>query len=145
MDNLLRVEQDYSDFLALMNTGRMKEARVLIQELAVKYPDHERIQHYAVVIAPPKARSIPKEEAEAMGLKPHPQAMKLISQEAHKHPGCWLAASDEGELLTDPSLKDLMETLRAREDGQEFVLWYEPTPEGWQQYRELRGATITYE
>jgi hypothetical protein len=107
----------------LLEAGRGDLARELSGELATKWPDVEVIQHYARVLEPAVARSVPDAERGRSLEKDH----LWLREHAHEYPGCWLAVY-EGRLITaDPDFTAVADAAE-RELGKENVfLFFQPS------------------
>src|SRR6478672_7201752 len=70
----------------LLERDAVEEARRYVKELEQRWPDSERVQHYAVVLAPPVART--RHDLKA---RPRDREWKWLQEHRHEYPGCWLA------------------------------------------------------
>ena len=81
----------------LLERERIEEARGYVKELQQRWPDAERVQHYARVLAPPVARSRPD-----IPPKSHVREFAWLDAHAHEYPGCWLAILEDRLIAAHP-------------------------------------------
>jgi signal recognition particle subunit SEC65 len=109
------LEQDMSELRRLLENSRVEEARVLVKDLAVRWPKSDRVQHMAKVLAPSVARVIPG--------PPHRSLEKerdWYKSHGHEYPGCWIALLGDQLLAADPSylrVKDLLSIIPGSDDA----------------------------
>lgn len=81
----------------MIEHDRVGAARAFIKELEARWPDAERVQHYARVLAPPVSRSRPDIPA-----RPRDREWKWLKEHGHEYPGCWLAIYEDRLIAADP-------------------------------------------
>src|SRR5438067_5463929 len=69
----------------LLDVGDVEGARRLVKDLEVRWPDSERVRHYAHVLAPPKVRM-----RNDIQVRPLKKEWEWLRHHAHEYPGCWL-------------------------------------------------------
>ena len=81
----------------LLEADRVTEARRFVKELEQRWPEAERVQHYALVLAPPKVRSAPDLPARSSE-----QEIQWLQEHAREYPGCWLAVYEDRLIAAGP-------------------------------------------
>src|SRR5687767_13318341 len=76
--------EDWQALRDLISAGRVPEARLLVKELADRWPDAPPIQHYARVLEPAVARTGSRSTGRAME-----KDYAWIREHAREYPGCW--------------------------------------------------------
>jgi hypothetical protein len=99
---------DWVRLRTLIETSRVPEARDLVKELAVKWPDVDHIRHYERALEPPKARAVPRR----LGYDPQ-QDHDWLREHGHDYAGCWVAVHRGRLLAADPDLGRVMELANA--------------------------------
>jgi hypothetical protein len=111
-----RLAADLHHLNDLLERERIEEARRYVKELQQRWPDAERVQHYAHVLAPPVARSCPELKTRSMH-----RELAWVREHAHEYPGSWLAVFEDRLVAADPDLQVAL--ARTREAlGHENVL-----------------------
>jgi len=114
--------EEWARFRDVLWYGSINDARTMIAEMAKRWPDSERVQHYARVLAPPVAKSVPgpnrSVEKEFNWLKEH----------AREYPGCWLAVKGDQLVAADPDLKVVEEAALKCPETADALLFYEYAP-----------------
>ena len=108
------LERDMSFLRQLLESSRVEEARDLIKDLAVRWPNSDRVQHMAKVLAPPVARVIPGPRHRSLE-----KELAWYKSHGHEHPGCWIATLGEQLLAADPSylrVNDLLDPIPGSAD-----------------------------
>jgi len=108
----------------LLEEGRVEAARRFVKELEPRWPDSERVRHYARVLAPPVARGVPNSTPRSFD-----REMAWLEQHAHEYPGCWLAVYEDQLVAADPNYG--VATAKAREVLGErgALMWHQPLAE----------------
>jgi hypothetical protein len=91
---------DLQDLRDLLEMERIEAARQFVTELEQRWPDSERVRHYAHVLAPPVARRRPDVPARSLDLE-----WQWLQEHGHEYPGCWLAIYGDRLIAADPDLK----------------------------------------
>ena len=81
----------------LLEADRVTEARRFVKELEQRWPEAERVQHYALVLAPPKVRMRPDLPARSSE-----QEIQWLQEHAREYPGCWLAVYEDRLIAAGP-------------------------------------------
>jgi hypothetical protein len=95
---------DWVRLRTLIETSRVPEARVLVKELAAKWPDVPAIRHYERALEPPKVRAVPRRS----DYDPLPD-YAWLREHGHEYAGSWLAVYKGRLVAADPDLKRVME------------------------------------
>jgi hypothetical protein len=114
--------EDLRHLRDLLEEGHVEEARHFVNELAIRWPDAERVRHYAHVLAPPVARV-------RSDIKPRSftREWEWLKENGHEYPGCWLAIYEDRLVAADPDRQVVV--AKAREElGQEGALLYHQPP-----------------
>jgi len=94
------------DITNALATGEFEGARRLATEGARRYPQHDEIQKYARVLAPPTARRAPA--AAPAAVKANGEWLKAYRQD---YIGRWVALRDGQLVRAAPSFEDLVKDL----------------------------------
>jgi hypothetical protein len=94
------VEAALAPLRGLLERGDDEDARQLIGQLPEQWPDSQRLQHLARVLAPPVVRLRPD-------LKPVNRVRERawLRDHAHEYPGCWIAVLGDQLVAADRELK----------------------------------------
>lgn len=116
-----RLAADLQHLRDLLERDRVEEARCFVKELQQRWPESERVRHYAHVLAPPVVRSRPDIPARS-----REREWKWLEEHGHEYPGCWLAVHEDRLIAVDPDRRVV--TLRATEAlGEEtYLLYHQP-------------------
>ncbi len=92
-----RLAADLQHLRALLEAARVPEARRFVKELEQRWPEAERVRHYAHVLQPPKVRMRPDIPARSSE-----REWKWLEQHGREYPGCWLAIHEDRLIAADP-------------------------------------------
>src|SRR5260370_14777259 len=81
----------------LLDARNVEGARRFVKELEVRWPDSERVRHYAHVLAPPKVRM-----RSDIQVRPLKKEWEWLREHAREHPSCWLAVLGDQLVAADP-------------------------------------------
>jgi len=112
---------DLARLLALLDRGEVEEARAWVKELERRWPDAERVRHFARVLAPTqvsvrrgeRGRSLEREHA---WLRAH----------ARDYPGCWLAIFEDRLIAANPDLNAVLAATREIPGAERALLHFQP-------------------
>jgi hypothetical protein len=116
-----RLAADLKRLRDLLERDRVEEARRFVKELEQRWPEAERVRHYAHVLAPPKVRSrpdLPPQSSE--------RELKWLKEHAHEYPGCWLAVYEDRLIAADPDLQVVVKQVREAIGEQSAFVFYQP-------------------
>ena len=121
-------EEIMQDLLRLRDVQEregVNAARILVKELAAKWPDAPAVQHKARVLEPPRV----------IGTGPptghyYVKAREWLKQHAREYPGCWLAVKDDRLVAADPDLEVVMDAVK-QEGIEHALLHLQPDPSRW--------------
>jgi hypothetical protein len=99
----------------------VEAARRLVQELEQRWPDSERVRHYAVVLAPPIARRRPDIPA-----RPRDREWQWLQEHGHEYPGCWLAVHEDRLIAADPDRRVVLAKVREALGEEGALLFRQP-------------------
>jgi hypothetical protein len=116
-----RLAADLQHLRALLEGDRVQEARRFVKELEQRWPEAERVQHYARVLEPPKVRMRPDLPARSSE-----REIKWLEEHGREYPGCWLAIHEDRLIAADPDRRVV--TARAEQVlGEEtYLLFHQP-------------------
>jgi hypothetical protein len=121
-----RLAADLQCLRDLLEEDRVEQARRFVQELEQRWPESERVRHYAHVLAPPKV--LPRPDIPPRSRE---REWKWLAEHGHEYPGCWLAVHEDRLIAADPDQRAVV--AKAREIlGEEGALLFqqpgEPKP-----------------
>jgi hypothetical protein len=112
---------DLAQLYALLARDAIEAARVLIRELQEKWPDSDRVQHYARVLAPPGVRI--GEGGEGTGYKAE---RAWLRQHARDFPDCWLAVHGDHLVAASTDPQEVERQLALYPQREEVLLHFQP-------------------
>lgn len=115
--------QQLSQLRADVSEGRIETARTVAQELAARWPDSPRVQHWARVLAPPTASRAPGPDPRT---GPFERERAWLKEHAREYPGCWLAVYGDRLIVADPDLNVVLATAEQSPDGRHALLYQQP-------------------
>jgi Family of unknown function (DUF5678) len=110
------IQADLARLIRLVETSRIDEARILVEDLAAKWPDSPRMQHWHTVLQPPRVIAVGGWPARSRD-----REFAWLDAHAHEYPGCWLAVFEDRLIAAEPDLKKVVAAARA-ELGDEIPL-----------------------
>jgi hypothetical protein len=114
---LLQIRADLS------HGGRVPEARAAVKELQARWPEDERVQYWARVLAPPQF--IPTPEAHR-NTRPIDREREWLIQHRGEYPGCWVAVYEDRLIAADPDLGVVLAETRRQLGDKDAVLYQQP-------------------
>jgi hypothetical protein len=119
-DNLLRRLTQLRDEVS---GGRVEEARATVKDLIARWPESERVQYWARVLAPPTSCSMPEPDSRS---RPLDRERAWLREHAREYPGCWLALYEDRLIAADPDLEVVLTLANQTPDGQRALLYQQP-------------------
>ncbi|HET6384894.1 MAG TPA: hypothetical protein VFJ58_15985 [Armatimonadota bacterium] len=110
--------EEWARFRDVLWHGSMKDARAMIAEMALRWPDSERVQYYARVLVPPVARSVP-----GSGLS-FDRERDWLRAHAREYPGCWLAVKGNELIAAEPDFQVIDRIVRQDPTPEQIVLYF---------------------
>lgn len=112
---------DLQHLRALLEGDRVAEARRFVKELEQRWPEAERVQHYARVLAPPKVRMRPDIPARS-----REREWKWLEEHGREYPGCWLAVDGDQLIAADPDRAVVRAKAAQVLGGEPYLLIHQP-------------------
>ena len=100
---------------------RIPEARRLVKELEQRWPEAERVRHYARVLEPPKVRMRPDLPARSSE-----REIKWLEEHGREHPGCWLAIHEDRLIAADPDRRVVVVRAEQALGEETYLLFHQP-------------------
>jgi hypothetical protein len=119
----------------LLSEGAVEEARSLIREMADRWPDSPRVQHYARVLAPPVVRVRPGRSGRGRS-----RELGWLREHGHEYPDQWLALLGDQLIAADPSVGKVMDVMNEVPGGSEALLHFQPGVQPWIRHRPGGGT-----
>jgi hypothetical protein len=116
-----RLAADLQQLQALVDAVRIPEARRLVKELAQRWPEAERVQHYARVLEPPIVRMRPDIPARSSE-----REWKWLEEHGREYPGCWLAIYEDRLIAADPDRRVVRAKAAEALGGESYLLFHQP-------------------
>jgi hypothetical protein len=115
-------EEEASKLLGhLIGEGAVEEARALVKEFAQRWPDSPRVQKWAYVLEPAKARVVP-----GLPAPPWDQERAWLRQHAREYPGQWVAILGDQLIAADADLSTVLEAVKHTGRERDVSLHYQP-------------------
>jgi hypothetical protein len=92
-----RLAADLQHLRDLLTAADVPEARRFVKELEERWPEAERVRHYAHVLQPPKVRMRPDIPARSSE-----REWKWLEEHGREYPGCWLAIYEDQLIAFGP-------------------------------------------
>jgi hypothetical protein len=105
----------------LLEADRVPEARRFVKELEQRWPEAERVQHYARVLEPPKVRMRPDHPARSRD-----REWKWLEEHGREYPGCWLAIYQDQLIAADPDRRVVVARAEQALGEKTYVLFHQP-------------------
>jgi hypothetical protein len=115
-----QVNEDLLRLRDYLQRQDIQGARAWVQELAARWPDSERVQYYARVLAPPVARAAPGRIGEHRD-----QEMAWLKAHGRDYPGCWLAIFEDRLVAAHPDLQVVLAAAREALGDERAILFYQ--------------------
>jgi hypothetical protein len=112
---------DLKRLLAMLEFGRVEEARRFVKALEQRWPEAERVQHYARVLAPPVYRSRPDIPAQSSE-----REWKWLEEHGHEYPDCWLAVFEDRLIAADPDRRVVVAKATEALGDESYLLFHQP-------------------
>jgi hypothetical protein len=116
-----RLAADLQHLRDLLEGVRIGEARRFIKELEQRWPDSERVRHYAHVLQPPKVRSRPDIPARS-----REREWKWLEEHGHEYLGCWLAIYEDRLIAADPDRRVVTAKARQALGEETYLIFHQP-------------------
>jgi hypothetical protein len=117
-----RLAADLQHLRDLIEHNRVEAARRYVKELEQRWPDAERVQHYARVLAPPVVQTRPDIPARSSE-----REWKWLKEHGHEYPGCWLAIFEGRLIAADPDRRVVTAQAEAAMKGEQtYLLFHQP-------------------
>jgi hypothetical protein len=116
-----RLTADLQHLRDLLERDRVEEARRFVRELQQRWPESERVRHYAHVLAPPVVRSRPDIPARSSE-----REWKWLEEHGHEYPGCWLAIYEDRLIAADPDRRVVVAKAREVLGDEGVLLFHQP-------------------
>jgi hypothetical protein len=112
---------DLARLRAFLEREDVEGAREFIKELEQRWPDSDRVRHFARVLAPPKVRIVPG----ARG-RPLHKEHDWLRAHARKYPDCWLAVFEDRLIAANRDLGAVLATVRQTPGAEDSLLYFQP-------------------
>jgi len=119
--NEAALAEDLQSLRDLLDEGRIEAARRFVKELEPRWPDSERVRHYAHVLAPPVVRIRPDIKGRSRD-----REFAWLKQHAHEYPGCWLAIYEDRLIAADPDYPVVVAKTREVLGQEGALVFYQP-------------------
>jgi hypothetical protein len=120
-DGTQALAEDLACLRGFLEREDVEGARKFVQELEQRWPDSDRVRHFARVLAPPKVRMVP-------GVRGRPLHKEHAWLRAHarEYPGCWLAIFEDRLIAANSDLGLVLATVRQTPGAEESLLYFQP-------------------
>jgi hypothetical protein len=106
----------------LLEADAVPEAREWVRELQGRWPDAERVRHWARVLEPPRSWVEP-----GKGMRALHQERAWLREHAHEHPGCWLAVYRDRLVAADADFRKVVTATRQTIGNERALLHFHPS------------------
>ncbi len=110
---------------ALVESSRIKEARLRTDEFLRIWPDSKLLQIGRRILAPDVAKVSPSTGPRRSREKEN----RWLQDNARNYPGEWLLVFEDRLVASGPDLDEVIRKGQETPEGREGVLWFQPTPE----------------
>lgn len=118
------LEADLDRLRQMVEASDVEGARAFVKEVEARWPDSDRVRHWARVLAPPVTRLVPGKKG-----RPYTQENTWLREHAQEYPGCWLAVQGDRLLAADPDFAVVLATVRQNEAADSALFHFQPDPE----------------
>ncbi len=115
--------EDLQHLRDLLEEGDVEGARKFVKELEPRWPESERVRHYAHVLAPPTSRV----RSDIKG-RPLDREWEWLRQHGHEYPGCWLAVFEDQLVAADPDYQVAVAKAREVLGRGGALMFHQPGP-----------------
>lgn len=105
----------------LIGEGAVEEARARVKEFSQRWPDSPRVQKWAYVLEPAKARVIKGPPA-----PPRDKEYAWLHQHARDYPGQWIALLGDQLIAADADISKVLEIVDRTGRAREILLHFQP-------------------
>jgi hypothetical protein len=105
----------------LLERGDVEGARTWVKGLEERWPESERVRHYAHVLAPPQTRV----RSDVKG-RHFDREREWLRQHGHEYPGCWLALLEDRLVAADSDYHAVVTQTRAEIGDQSALIVWQP-------------------
>lgn len=120
-------ESDVATLQSLLTRGKIEQARCLVNELAVRWPESDLVRRFARVLAPPVARVV--EGRKGITREQAQKESAWLRENGGHYPGCWIILQDDRLLAAHPQLRVAIEEADRQVSGDVGSLHYVPSRE----------------
>jgi hypothetical protein len=106
----------------LLARSDVEGARAWVKDLEQRWPQNERVRHYAQVLAPPTVRAVPKTLGRSLDLE-----RAWLREHAREYPGCWIAVLEDRLIAADPDLGIVLAAARQSPDPRHTLIHFQMT------------------
>jgi hypothetical protein len=107
VDEQTELEESLTQLRSQLERGDVEGAREFVGQLAKRWPASERVDYWALVLAPPVARI-----ASGARGRPLDRERAWLKAHAQEYPGCWLAVYGDRLIASDPDLRVVLAETR---------------------------------
>jgi hypothetical protein len=118
------LNEDLLRLRGFLESSDVEGARAFVKELAQRWPESERVRHYARVLAPPVVTLRPDKRIRRLD-----KEYAWLRQHAREYPGCWLAIFEDRLIAADPDLANVLATVRQTPGAEEALIHLQPGPQ----------------
>jgi hypothetical protein len=94
-----------------------------VKSLLACWPESERVQYWARVLAPPTSRSMAEPDSRP---RPLDRERAWLREHGREYPGCWLALYEGRLIAADPDLEVVLTVANQTPEGQRALLHQQP-------------------
>jgi hypothetical protein len=105
----------------LLEADAVPEARAWVRELQARWPDAERVSHWARVLEPPRSWV-----ERGKGMRALHQERVWLREHAHEYPGCWLAVYKDRLIAADADFRKVVAATRQTIGNEKALLHFQP-------------------
>jgi len=110
-----------ADVVALVEAGRIEEARLLLNEMEPDPADLPSLRHLQRAIEPPTAVAVATAPRKSLRLE-----KAWLKAHAHEHPGCWIAVDEDRLIAANKDRAKVVKAVRAVLGNKGALLFYQP-------------------
>lgn len=106
---------------SLLERQDLRGARAWVEQLRERWPDAERVQHFARILARPAVTVQPGQPHRSRA-----REYRWLRDHAAEHPGCWLAVLGDDLIAADPDFAGVLAAVNKLQHPDDVLIHFQP-------------------